>query len=93
MSIAPNYPRLQSALWISCCQRMAAMYYWWYGTNLNAGTALAALWPGASGLVLVAQIASIGQPHRWLNPAAVADVDGEGRIEILVVVTPQLAVF
>ena len=72
---------------------MAAMNYWWYGPNLNAGAALAVLRPGTSSLVLVAQIASIGQPHRWLNPAAVADVDGEGRVEILVVVTPQLGAF
>jgi hypothetical protein len=33
----------------------------------------------------------IGRPYRWLAPAAVADLDGDGRIEIAYVETPHLA--
>jgi hypothetical protein len=57
---------------------------------LSAGAALAVLRPGANGLALVAETAPIGLPHRWLNPAAVADFDGDGRIEIAIVVTPHI---
>ena len=57
---------------------------------LTAGAALAVLRPGADGLALVAETAPIGLPHRWLNPAAVADFDGDGRVEIAIVVTPHI---
>ncbi|MDA1100087.1 MAG: FG-GAP-like repeat-containing protein [Proteobacteria bacterium] len=57
---------------------------------LNAGAALAVLRPGVNGLAVVAETAPIGLPHRWLNPAAVADFDGDGRVEIAVVVTPHI---
>lgn len=57
---------------------------------LTAGAALAVLRPGPNGLLLVAETAPIGLPHRWLNPAAVADFDGDGWVEIAVVVTPHI---
>ncbi len=57
---------------------------------LTAGAALSVLRPGVNGLAIVAETAPIGVPHRWLNPAAVADFDGDGRVEIAVVVTPHI---
>ena len=57
---------------------------------LDSGAALAVLRPGIDGLTLVAETRPIGLPHRWLNPAAVADFDGDGRLEIALVVTPHI---
>jgi hypothetical protein len=37
-----------------------------------------------------AQSAPIGTPMRWLNPVAVADLDGDGRAEIAAVITPHI---
>jgi hypothetical protein len=34
----------------------------------------------------------ISMVHRWLNPAGVADYYGDGRLELALVVTPNLAV-
>jgi len=33
----------------------------------------------------------IGRPHRWLAPAGIADLDGDGRVEIAYVDRPHLA--
>lgn len=41
-------------------------------------------------LEISAQSAPIGTPMRWLNPAAVADLDGDGRAEIAAVITPHI---
>ncbi|MBT3779740.1 MAG: hypothetical protein HOE98_06020 [Rhodospirillaceae bacterium] len=57
---------------------------------LAAGAALAVLRPKNDALVLVAETGPIGLPHRWLNPAGVADFDGDGRLEAAVVVTPHI---
>lgn len=42
------------------------------------------------GLQLAGQTPFIGQPFRWLAPAAIADLDGDGVIEIAYVETPHL---
>ncbi|MBT3534479.1 MAG: VCBS repeat-containing protein [Rhodospirillaceae bacterium] len=57
---------------------------------LNRGAALAVLRPGPNELAIVAETPAIGLPYRWLNPAAVADFDGDGRVEIALVVTPHI---
>lgn len=44
----------------------------------------------AQGLAIGAQSAAIGAPNRWLNPVAVADLDGDDRAEIAAVITPHL---
>jgi hypothetical protein len=41
-------------------------------------------------LVLVASTPYIGQPHRWLAPAGIADFDGDGRVEIAYIDRPHL---
>ena len=40
---------------------------------------------------LVAANAFIGRPNRWLAPAGIADLDGDGRVEIAYVDRPHLA--
>ncbi|OAO04392.1 hypothetical protein A8B76_23170 [Roseovarius indicus] len=40
---------------------------------------------------LVAATPNIGQRHRWLAPAAVADLDGDGHMELAYVDRPHLA--
>lgn len=47
---------------------------------------------GGSGLVLseIARSPFVGQPFRWMNPVGTADFDGDGRLEIVSVVTPHV---
>lgn len=40
---------------------------------------------------LLAQTPYIGRPNRWLNPAGIADFDGDGEMEIVLVSKPHLA--
>lgn len=57
---------------------------------LDAGGALAIFGVQDGELALVAETPAIGQPNRWLNPAGVADFDGDGRTEFAIVVTPHI---
>jgi hypothetical protein len=57
-------------------------------TRLGAAPVLYALHGGA--LVEVARGEPIGTRHRWLNPVGVADLDGDGRIELAWIMTPHL---
>ncbi|MEC9367238.1 MAG: VCBS repeat-containing protein, partial [Pseudomonadota bacterium] len=58
---------------------------------LRRGAAMAvAKVTGLHGLEIVAETPPVGQPNRWLNPAGIADFDGDGRPEIAIVVTPHI---
>ena len=55
-------------------------------TDLALGASLAVYGPRGR----IAATAFIGQPHRWLAPAGIADFDGDGRVEIAYVDRPHL---
>lgn len=57
---------------------------------LDRGAALAVFALGPDGIRFVAEVPPIGTPHRWLNPAGVADYDGDGVVEIAFVETPHI---
>lgn len=56
----------------------------------DAGAALMALGVRGGELRALAETAPVGTPNRWLNPLGAADVDGDGRPEVLVVLTPHI---
>lgn len=56
----------------------------------NAGGALALIDPDMSPLAIAAEADAIGTPNRWLNPVGMGDVDGDGKVEALVVITPHI---
>lgn len=60
-------------------------------TSLREGASLAIFGVRDDRLVLEARSPFIGQPHRWLNPAGIADFDGDGQLEIALVQMPHLA--
>lgn len=60
-------------------------------TALDAGASLVAYELDGDRLTPKAQTEYIGQPYRWLNPAGVADFDGDGRAEVALVAMPHLA--
>lgn len=59
--------------------------------DLAAGAAVAVYGMVDGRLVEVAATAPIGQPHRWLSIAAIADFLGDGTRSVAVVRTPHLA--
>lgn len=56
----------------------------------DSGSRLALVGLKGERLGLMAQSAPIGIPQRWLNPVAVADLDGDGVAELAVVTTPHI---
>lgn len=59
-------------------------------SNKVSGSRLLLLRLHAGRLEISAQSQPIGTPMRWLNPVAVADLDGDGRAEIAAVITPHI---
>ena len=57
---------------------------------LDRGAALAVYRLVDGGIEHLAETPPIGIPNRWLNPAEVADFDGDGRVEIAYVETPHI---
>jgi hypothetical protein len=57
---------------------------------LDRGATLTVVEATAGGLRIGAEAPPIGLSHRWLNPIAVADFDGDGRIEAALVETPHI---
>ena len=57
---------------------------------LARGSALAVFGMRGGAFVHIAETAPIGRPGRWLNPAAIADFTGDGRLEVAIVRTPHI---
>ncbi len=57
---------------------------------LNQGAALAVLFLTQDGLRIGDETPAIGRAHRWLNPAGIADYDGDKNNELAIVVTPHI---
>jgi hypothetical protein len=59
-------------------------------TSLGEGASLAVYEIAGGKIGLEAKTPFIGRPNRWLNPAGIADFDGDGALEIAVVAMPHL---
>ena len=58
---------------------------------LKRGSALAVIGERNGSFAILAETPPVGTPHRWLNPAGVADFDGDGRPDIALVRMPHAA--
>lgn len=59
-------------------------------SSLSEGAALAVYGIREGRLQLIGRDSWIGTRNRWLNPAGIADFDGDGRLEVAIVVTPHI---
>jgi hypothetical protein len=57
---------------------------------LDKGAALVVFALGPDAVRFVSEVPPIGTPNRWLNPAGVADYDGDGMLELAFVETPHI---
>lgn len=60
-------------------------------TSVNEGASVAVLDVTRDDLALMTKSPFIGRPHRWLNPAGLADFTGDGAADIALVAMPHLA--
>ncbi len=60
-------------------------------SHINQGASLAIYDLAQGNISLLAQTLYIGQSNRWLNPAGIADFDGDGRVEIALISKPHLS--
>jgi len=58
-------------------------------SHVDRGAALAVVGVRGDRLEIIAETPPIGVPHRWLNPAGIADFDGDGRLDIAYVQMPH----
>ena len=57
---------------------------------LKRGSSLAIIAERRGKYEIVAETPPLGAPHRWLDPAGIADFDGDGKIEIALVRQPHV---
>lgn len=60
-------------------------------TSLKKGASLAAYSLVDDKIALKAKTPFIGRPYRWLNPAGIADFNGDGKTDVAFVAMPHLA--
>ena len=59
-------------------------------TYLKRGSSLAVIAERNGKYDIVAETPPLGAPHRWLDPAGIADFNGDGKIDIALVRQPHV---
>lgn len=59
-------------------------------SDINEGAALAVYGLVENRIILRARTPFIGHAYRWLNPVGAGDFDGDGKLEVAIVVTPHI---